>query len=131
MENTNRQIAPRQEGRPDFPAEQHAYVPATDIIESEHALRLILDLPGVSDKGLNLEVKDNTLSIHGRVDERSSPKGRLSYQEYRQGDYRRVFTLADGLDVNKIEAVLKDGILTITLPKSERLKPRRIEIKSA
>ncbi|MEW6266879.1 MAG: Hsp20/alpha crystallin family protein [Thermodesulfobacteriota bacterium] len=105
------------------------FVPAVDIYESEESMTLLADMPGVDKSDLSLDLKEDTLSIRGRVT-RSNPEGRRSlYREYEEGDYFREFTLSEQIDQNKITATLKDGVLNLFLPKVEKAKPRRIEIK--
>ena len=102
------------------------YMPAVDIYETEEALTLVADLPGVVKEDLDVDVKDRVLTITGFVNE---PEPRLKSQrtEYGVGGYTRKFTLGDAIDQGNIEAALKDGVLTLTLPKAERLKRRKVE----
>ena len=103
------------------------YVPSADIFETADALTLVADLPGVDKGGLEVDVEDRQLTITGHV---KAPEDRhkARYTEYGIGGYTRRFTLGDTIDQAKISARLEDGVLTLTLPKAERLKPRKIEI---
>jgi HSP20 family protein len=105
------------------------YMPAVDIYETEEALTLVADLPGVDKADLDVDVKDRVLTITGFVKE---PEAWLksSYSEYGIGGYTRQFTLGDAIDQGKIGAVLKDGVLTLTLPKAEHLKRRKVEVRA-
>jgi HSP20 family protein len=106
------------------------YSPAVDIYETDDAITLLADLPGVEKDGLNIHVEDRQLTITGEV---KQPEDRLQplYSEYGIGGFSRTFRLGDTIDQSKISASLKDGVLTLALPKADRLKPRKIEIATA
>jgi HSP20 family protein len=106
-----------------------SYIPAVDIYESAEALTLVADMPGVGPENLVIDVHDNLLTIRGTV----TPEGdkeRMLLQEYGVGDYSREFTLGRTIDQSKIEAGMKNGVLTLTLPKAEAIKPRKITVKT-
>jgi HSP20 family protein len=105
------------------------FIPAVDIFETPQALVLVADMPGVAGDKVTLDLKENLLTIYGEV----SPlpeKETLLGQEYAIGDYYREFQVGELIDKSKIEASVKNGVLTLTLPKAEKAKPRRIEVKS-
>jgi HSP20 family protein len=103
------------------------YMPVVDIYETEEELTLVADLPGVTKEDLDVDLKDRVLTITGFVKEpEARPKS--NYSEYGIGGYTRQFTLGDAIDQGHIGAALKDGVLTLTLPKAERLKRRKVEI---
>lgn len=104
------------------------YVPAVDIYESQDALVVVADMPGVSPDNVTIDVHDNTLTIRGTVTV-EDVKERVHIQEYGVGDYSRQFTLGRVIDQSKIEAAMKNGVLTLTLPKSDISKPRKISVK--
>lgn len=106
------------------------FVPLTDVYETKDALVLVADLPGVGAEGLDVTVEDAVLAIHGRPREAEKPAGKLLLQEFAVGPYYRSFQLPVDFDAEKIKASIKQGVLTLSLPKSERLKPRRIEVKA-
>lgn len=106
------------------------YVPAVDIYESQDALVVVADMPGVSPEHVTIDVHDNTLTIRGTVTLEET-KERVHVQEYGVGDYSRQFTLGRVIDQSKIEAGMKNGVLTLTLPKSDVSKPRKIAVKAA
>ena len=84
-------------------------------------------MPGVSKDGLEITLEGSTLTLVGhRSDE--TVVGEALYRESRPADYRRVFELDPAIDGNKINARIDQGILTLTLPKAERVKPRRIAV---
>ena len=106
------------------------YSPAVDIYETDDAITLFADLPGVEKEKLDINVEDRQLTITGLVRE---PEDRLQtvYSEYGIGGYTRHFKLGDTIDQTKISASLSDGVLRLVLPKADRLKPRKIEIATA
>ena len=105
------------------------FLPAVDIFETPQALVLVADMPGVKGDGVTLGLKENVLTIHGQVSPPPEKETLLS-QEYALGDYYREFQVGELIDQDRIEASVKNGVLTLTLPKAEKAKPRRIEVKS-
>lgn len=107
-----------------------AFVPRADIYESDEAITIVADLPGVDETTLDITLENNVLTINGYV-EMAPPEGySLAYAEYRVGDYQRAFTLSDQIDREGIEAVLRDGVLRLHLPKITEAKKHRIAIKA-
>src|SRR5690349_2052800 len=104
------------------------YVPSTDIYETDHALRLVMEMPGVEKKDIAVTLENGVLSIEGRIDFSKYEGLEPVYTEYNVGPYARSFTLGRVIDQEKIDAQLEDGVLTLTLPKAEAAKPRRIAI---
>ena len=104
------------------------FVPTTDVYETEEALVVALEMPGVGREEVEIELKDDVLRLEGRID--SSKYGGLEpvYTEYGVGHWARAFALPDGVDRERIEARLEDGVLTLTLPKTAEAKPRRIAV---
>jgi len=106
-----------------------AYAPDTDIVEDEQGLKLILDIPGVSPGGVTVELDENfILSVKAR-NVFVEPAGNASRQ-FSIGDYYRVFQLGDVYDREKVNARLENGVLTLTIPKREDVKPKRIAIRA-
>lgn len=96
-----------------------AFVPRADIYETNEAIVLMTDMPGVDENSLDIMLENDVLTIIGYV-ETAYPEGYgLSYGEYRVGDYQRSFTLSNKIDRDKIEATVKDGVLRLYLPKAE------------
>ena len=106
------------------------YTPAVDIFETEEAITLLAELPGVSKEALDIDVEDRQLTITAGVKEDEAGLQPL-YTEYGIGGFTRSFRLGDTIDQGRISATLTDGVLTLVLPKAERLKPRKIEIATA
>jgi HSP20 family molecular chaperone IbpA len=121
------QIAPT-EGEPT--REGVYYTPAVDIYADDEAITVTADLPGVKQEDLDIDLKEGVLTVTGHV---APPEGRLKpvYREYGIGGYTRRFTVGDKIDQAAISAKLENGVLELTLPKAERLKPRKIEVSVA
>jgi HSP20 family protein len=107
------------------------HTPPIDIHEGPEGLVLEADLPGVSEGQLSIQLEDNVLSLHAKVDAPAPNDARVVHEEYRPGDFYRSFILSDEVERSKISAELKNGVLKLTLPKAERAKTRRIEIKTS
>lgn len=107
------------------------YIPSVDILEREEQLLLIADMPGVKTEDLDIRYEHGELTVHGRVQPRTSPdQGGYLLREYGIGDFYRAFQVGEGIDADKIEAELQDGVLLLHLPKSEAVLPRKIAVKS-
>ena len=105
------------------------FVPTADIYESQDALTVILEMPGVEKDNVDVRVEEGMLNIEGRLD-LAKYQGLLPlYTEYNIGHYARSFRLSSKIDQSKIAADLKDGVLSLTLPKAEEAKPRTIKVK--
>jgi len=100
--------------------------PPVDIFETEDALTVIADLPGVGKDAVDIRVEDNVLTITGKADYKSPEN--MMLEEFSLHGYYRQFQLSDEVDQSKISAETKNGVLTITLPKAEKSKPRRIKV---
>jgi HSP20 family molecular chaperone IbpA len=106
------------------------FLPNTDIFETDDALTVVMEMPGVNREHADITVKDNALSVAGRIDFSKYEKLQPLYTEYNVGYYQRSFNLSpNSFDEHKIGAEMKDGVLTLTLPKAERVKSRRIPLK--
>lgn len=106
-------------------------LPPVDVIEDSTGITLYADVPGVPKDKLNLRIEGDTLTIEGEV-ALDVPEGmEASHVEVNLPRYRRVFTLSQELDREKVDAELKHGVLRLRIPKAEHAQPRRIEIKVA
>jgi len=106
------------------------YTPAVDIFESDDSISLLADIPGVKAEDLKIDLRDNVLTLTGRVAAPVSAKEAPVLSEYASGTYFRQFTLSEHIDQAKIDAKLTDGVLRLALPKVERAKPRQITVKT-
>jgi HSP20 family protein len=104
------------------------YVPPTDIFETEQALTIVAEMPGVEKAKVDVSVEDGVLTIQGQIDFSKYQDLRPVYTEYNVGHYRRSFSLSNRIDQNRISAEMNDGVLTLVLPKAEEAKPRRISV---
>ncbi len=102
------------------------FLPPTDIFENTDALTIVMEMPGVDKKDLDVNVEDGVLSVEGRLDFSKYAGMQPVYTEYNIGHYRRSFTLSSKIDQERISAEIKDGVLTLVLPKAEEAKPRKI-----
>lgn len=105
------------------------FVPVTDIFETDQALTLKLEMPGVAKDRVEVRVENDILTIEGRIDFGVYDNLRPLYTEYNVGNYARTFQLSSKIEQDGISAALKDGVMTLVLPKVERAKPRKIEVR--
>jgi len=105
------------------------FSPAIDIIETADELKLYADMPGVDQTTIDITVDKDVLTIRGNVDAIPMEGYELIHQEYESGDYQRTFRLSDSVDQDKISAGYKKGVLELILPKAEKAKPKKIEVK--
>jgi HSP20 family molecular chaperone IbpA len=106
---------------------ERTITPPVDIYETEAELVVLADLPGVSKEGLAVRVEDDILTIRGATG--NGLPGSPIYREFELANYFRQFELSEKVDQSRITAELKHGVLTLTLPKAEEAKPKKIEIK--
>jgi HSP20 family protein len=104
--------------------------PPANISATENEYLVEIDMPGVDKEGLEITVEGNELTIIGRR-KSDLPEGEACYCESPQADYRRVFELGPDVDTSGINAEMKQGVLKLRLPKSEKAKPKRIEVKAS
>ena len=107
------------------------YRPVADIREEKDGVVVQIEMPGVPSEDVEISVERRVLTVRGRG-RVTTPQGyRLIYAEYGEGDYERAFTLSQDIDEGKIAAEMRNGVLTLTLPRAEAAKPRKIEVKAA
>jgi HSP20 family molecular chaperone IbpA len=104
------------------------YVPNADIYETENALVVVMEVPGVEKKDLDISLENDVLRIEGRINFSKYDGFDPLYTEYSVGHYARAFTLSSKIDQQQIGAELEDGVLKLTLKKSQEAIPRRISI---
>ena len=104
------------------------YVPNADIYETEDALVVVMEVPGVEKKDLDINLENDVLRVEGRIDFTKYEGLDPLYTEYNVGHYTRAFTLSSKIDQHQISAELEDGVLKLTLKKSKEALPRRIAI---
>jgi HSP20 family protein len=105
------------------------FLPTADIYETQDALTVVLEMPGVAKGNVDVRVEDGLLNVEGRLDLSKYEGLQPLYTEYNIGHYSRSFQLSNKIDQNRIEADFKDGVLSLRLPKVEETKPRSIEVR--
>jgi HSP20 family protein len=105
------------------------YIPAADIFETEQALTVILEIPGVQKENVNIALENDVLRVDAQLDFAHYKGMEPVYTEYNVGHYTRGFTLSNKIDQAKISAQLDSGVLTLTLPKATEALPRRITLE--
>ena len=107
-----------------------AFSPPVDIYEKEDGLTILVDMPGVEQKDLRVDIEGGVLTIDAHVEPAAETGMEQILGEYEVGDYYRAFTLPQDVDASRIQASLKDGLLTLVLPNVPEAIPRRVEVKS-
>ena len=106
------------------------YVPKVDIIETGDAMVMYADIPGADEKSVDVTLEKNVLTISGTVAPQEFPGRSIAYSEYDVGDYERVFTISDEVDRERIEAVVKNGVLQLTLRKAPQAEVKKITVRT-
>lgn len=104
------------------------YIPTTDIYETEDALTVVMEMPGVEKKDVEINLENDVLRVEGRIDFSKYQGFEPLYTEYNIGHFARAFTLSRQIDRQQISAQLEDGVLRLTLKKAAEAMPRRIAI---
>lgn len=103
------------------------FEPLVDIYETDEGLTILADMPGVTEKDVDMDLRDGVLTILGKQGH-SEGGGEVEHREFEFGNYLRRFTVTDAVDQEKISASITGGVLTVVLPKAERAKPRSIPV---
>jgi HSP20 family molecular chaperone IbpA len=125
IETREKQEVEREQTRPGL-----VFRPDVDIVEQEGGFTVTADLPGVDEEHVNIRLENGILAIRAELAVEPEAEWQPLYGEYRVGSYYREFALSDRIDVNGIEATMKDGVLDLHLPKAERHRPRSIEVRA-
>jgi HSP20 family molecular chaperone IbpA len=104
------------------------FIPVTDIFETPEALTVVLEMPGVDRNSIEANVENDIVTIEGRIDFTKYEGMQPVYTEYNVGHYARSFQISNKIDQGKISAEMKDGVVTLVLPKAEQAKPRKIKV---
>ena len=107
------------------------FTPEVDIFETDKSITLLADMPGVKADNLNIDLRENVLTLDGEVTSPEEDSEVDVFREYRTGKYYRQFNLSELIDQANINAELKDGVLRLTLPKVEAARPRQIAVRAA
>ncbi|RPI51696.1 MAG: Hsp20/alpha crystallin family protein [Deltaproteobacteria bacterium] len=127
--NDRTKLVKREESMPKTSREIPALAPLVDIYENEDEILLYADMPGVDKKDITVNIDNGKLSLSGV--RKIEPTGAVQWEEFGNVEYQRTFSVPQTIDVDKINAELKDGVLRLHLTKSEAAKPKQIEIKAA
>jgi len=107
-----------------------AFMPNADIFDTEDALTVVLEMPGVDRDNINISIENGVLTVEGKINFAQYEGLQPVYSEYNVGPYRRSFRISSRIDQDKISAEMRDGVITLMLPKAEEAKPRRIEVRT-
>jgi HSP20 family molecular chaperone IbpA len=105
-----------------------AFLPVTDIFETDQALTVVLEMPGVTRDNVDVSIENDILTIEGRIDFSKYEGLQPVYTEYNIGHYVRSFEISSKVEQSRISAVLNDGAMTLVLPKAEKARPRKIKV---
>ena len=110
---------------------RRVFMPRTDVYETQDNVMIAADMPGVDEKSVEITLEKNVLTIRGAVASMEIPGHTLAYAEYEVGDYERAFTLSEEINRDAVQALVRNGVLYLTLPKAAAAKARKIEVKAA
>jgi len=127
MEVQKQEAAPAEEM--ERTRSRRRFVPRSDIYETDGEIIVVADVPGASDKTVDITLEKNILSINAFVEPVRSGGYTLAYAEYDEGDYERSFQLSDEIDREKIEATVSNGVLRLRLPKARAARTRKISVR--
>lgn len=109
---------------------RRVFLPAVDILESEDAIFVVADVPGVDESTVDITIEKNVLTLKGKVNF-AVPEGfSLVYSEFGIGDFERVFTISNEVDREGVEATVKNGVLRLKLPKSKQALTKKVSVKA-
>lgn len=126
--STEREMSKPAQNAPEVPKPSKTSTPDVDIFVNDGEILLVADLPGVAREDLTINLENNTLTLEAVFS--ASFTGTCQRREFDPMDYRRVFTLPKGIDVEKTAAEFRNGVLYLHLPKSSAVKPHQIKVKS-
>ncbi|HDZ23564.1 MAG TPA: Hsp20/alpha crystallin family protein [Desulfobacteraceae bacterium] len=133
-DSESRALLAKEKAEVTSPAEQTrpgvVFTPAVDIFETDTEITLLADLPGVRAEDLNIDLRENVLTLDSDVEPPEGSDEVDVIREYRTGKFYRQFTLSQVIDQGKIDAELKDGVLRLRLPKVEAATPRKIAVRT-
>jgi HSP20 family protein len=108
-----------------------SWVPPVDVLEEKEQIRIVVELPGLKPEDVNISLEGNALTISGtKVQQAEERTERVHRYERAYGSFERSFTLPSSVDAQNIKATYQHGVLTVTLPKTEKAKPRQIQVES-
>ena len=126
--NEQKELALKQENLSERSRQIPTVAPVVDILENEEEILLFADMPGVNREDVTVNIENGRLALSGI--RKISTSGATNWEEFGDVEYRRVFSVPQTINVGKVGAELKEGVLRLRLPKAEAAKPRQIEIKA-
>ncbi len=133
MADKKKELQKREAGAPgevERTRNNPVFTPNVDILEQTDTLLITADMPGVDEKSIDITIEEGVLTLRGSVELPEHKNESLLYHEYHVGSFERSFRLNQEIDVDKVEASVKNGVLTVVLPKSEKAKPKVIQVKA-
>lgn len=127
--NERTEMIKREESMPERKREMPAVAPYVDIFENDNEILLQADMPGVDKQDITVHVDNGKLFLSGM--RKFTTTGAVQWEEFESVEFQRTFSVPQTIDVNTIQAELKEGVLYLHLPKSEAARPRQIEVKTA
>ena len=124
----NKDLVKQEEATKELTSSFPSISPAVDIFENEDEILLYVDMPGATKENISVNIDNGTLELSGMRTLETS--GAVTWEEFSDVQYRRTFSVPQTIDIEKVDAQLKDGVLQLHLPKSEAAKPKQIEIKA-
>ena len=109
--------------------ECQCFIPRADIYEVDEDIIVMMDMPGINENAIDITLEKNVLNVKGFAQMDNREGYSLVFAEYETGDFERSFRISDSIDQEHIEAIFKNGVLKLTLPKAEEAKTRKIEVK--
>ena len=131
VDNVTQETSAKSDRSSDSTRGVRLYRPLTDIVETEDGVELLVEMPGVSVGDVELELERRVLTIKGHAQITNPEEFSLGYSEYGEGDYERSFTLSEDLDGTGVQAEIKNGVLSVKLPRAQQARPQRIAVKAA
>ncbi|MFL4967186.1 MAG: Hsp20/alpha crystallin family protein [Xanthobacteraceae bacterium] len=116
------------EGKPEGTIPARMFLPVTDIFETDQALTVVMEMPGVDKNNVDVRVENDVLTIEGRIDFSKYEGLQPVYTEYNVGNYARSFQISSKIEQDQISAELGDGVMRLILPKAAKAKPRKIKV---
>jgi len=130
-QNATIEKRPSEVTRPERVRAARTYLPVVDIVETADELLLVADVPGARAEDIDVQYENGLLTLNAKVTQRQVEQPRFLLCEYGVGDFSRSFQIGEGIDAARIAAEVRNGVLTLHLPKSEAAKPRRISVKGS
>jgi len=112
------------------PTSRKIFMPRADVYETREAIVVLADMPGVDEAGVDITLEKNVLTLRGKVADAKFPEQKLAWAEYAVGDYERTFTIGTDIQSDAISATVKNGVLKVTLPKSQPVQARKISVRA-